>query len=99
MALALEKTQIRHDLPPRLSRILCSSLLFVDDLFLVWFQERLCISFTRCSFLDICLYTYVFSSSLSRSFLRILPILVSSHLTIYWQVFVLYFNPTILHNL
>ena len=30
---ALEKTQIRHDLPPRLSRILCSSLLFVDDLF------------------------------------------------------------------
>ena len=39
-ALALEKTQIRHDLPPRLSRILCSSLFFVDDL-LVCFQERL----------------------------------------------------------
>ena len=39
-ALALEETQIRHYLPPRLSRILCSSLLFVDDL-LVCFQECL----------------------------------------------------------
>ena len=36
-ALALEKTKIRHDLPPRLSRMLCSSLLFVDDLFSVWY--------------------------------------------------------------
>ena len=62
-ALALEKTQIRHDLPPCLSRILCSSLLFVDDLFSVCFQERLCISFSRCSSLDICLFTYVFSCS------------------------------------
>ena len=76
--LALEKTQIRHDLPPRLCRILCSSLLFVDDLLSVCFQERLCISFTRCSSLDICLFTYVFSCSPSRSFHRILPILVSS---------------------
>ena len=42
----LSKTaQIKHDLPPLLSRILCSSLLFVDDLFSVCFQERLCISF------------------------------------------------------
>ena len=77
-ALALEKTQIRHDLPPRLSRILCSSFLFVDDLFSVCFQERLCISFWRCSSLDICLFIYVFSCSLSRSFHRILPIVVSS---------------------
>ena len=77
-ALALEKTQIRHDLPPRLSRILCSSFLFVDDLFSVCFQERLCISFSRCSSLDMSLFTYVFSCSLSRSFHRILPILVSS---------------------
>ena len=37
---ALDKTQIRHDLLPLLSRILCSSLLFVDYLFLVCFQER-----------------------------------------------------------
>ena len=37
-----------------------------------------CISFSRCSSLDIRLYTYVFSCSLSRSFRRILPILVSS---------------------
>ena len=29
-ALTYEKTQIRHDLPPLLSRILCGSLLFVD---------------------------------------------------------------------
>ena len=77
-ALALEKTQIRHDLPPRLSRILCSSLLFVDDLFLVCFQERLCTSYSRCSSLDICRFTYVFSCSLSCSFHRILHILVSS---------------------
>ena len=77
-ALALEKTQIRYDLPPCLSRILCSSLLFVDDLFSVCFQERLCISFSRCSSLDICLFTYVFSCSLSRFFHRILPILMFS---------------------
>ena len=77
-ASALEKTQIRHDLPPRLSRILFSSFLFVDDLFSVCFQERLCISFWRWSSLDICLFIYVFSCSLSRSFHRILPIVVSS---------------------
>ena len=59
-ALALEKTQIRHDLPPRLSRMLCSSLLFIGDFFSVCFQERLCISFSRHSLLDICLFTYVF---------------------------------------
>ena len=29
-ALALEKTQIRHDLSPLLSRIFCRSLLFVE---------------------------------------------------------------------
>ena len=32
-ALAYEKTKTKHDLPPLLSRFLCSSLLFVDDLF------------------------------------------------------------------
>ena len=78
LVLALENTQIRHDLPPRFSRILCSSLLFVDGLFSVCFQERLCISFSRYYSLDICLFTYVLSCSLSRSFHRILPILVSS---------------------
>ena len=77
-ALALEKTQIRHDLTPLLSLILCGSLLFVDYLFSVCFQERLCISFSHCSSLDNRLYTYVFSCSLSRSFRRILLILVSS---------------------
>ena len=60
---------MRHDLPPLLSRILCGSLLCVDDLFSVFFLERLCISFSRCSSLDICLFTYAFSSSLSRSFI------------------------------
>ena len=38
-ALAKEKTQIRHNLPPLLSRILCVPLLFVDDLFSVCFLE------------------------------------------------------------
>ena len=79
-ALALEKTQIRHVLPPRFSRILCSSLLFVDDLFPVCFQERLCISVSRDIFssaLDIYLFTYDFSCSLSPSFHLVLPILVS----------------------
>ena len=37
--LAQEKTQIRHDLPPPLSWILCGSLLFVDDPFSVCFLE------------------------------------------------------------
>ena len=77
-ALALEKTQLRHDLPPGLSRILCSSFLFVDDLYSVCFRERLCISLSRYSSLDIYLFTYVFSCSLSRFFHRILLILVSS---------------------
>ena len=57
-ALAWEKTQPRLDLPPVPSRILCSSLLFFDDLFSVCFQKRLCISFSRCSSLDIRLFTF-----------------------------------------
>ena len=60
-ALAYEKTKIKHDLPPLLSRILCSSLLFVDDLFSVCFQERLRISFSRYFSLDICLLPFLFS--------------------------------------
>ena len=32
-----------NDLPPFLPRILCSSLLFVDDLFSACFLERLCL--------------------------------------------------------
>ena len=63
-ALAYEKTKLRHDLPPLLSRILCSLLVFVDDLFLVCFQERLRISFSRYFSLDISLFTYAFSRSL-----------------------------------
>ena len=59
------------------ARILCSSLLFVDDPFSVRFQERLCISFSRCSLLETRLFTYVLYCSLSRSSRRILPILVS----------------------
>ena len=41
------------------------------------FQERLCISFSRCSSLDIRLFTYAFYCSLLRSSRRILPILAS----------------------
>ena len=77
LALAQEKTQIRHNLPPLLSRILCSSLLFVDDLFSVCFQERLCIFFSRCYSLDVRLFTYAFYCSLSCSSRRVLPILAS----------------------
>ena len=102
-ASALEKTQIRHDLPPRLSRILFSSFLFVDDLFSVCFQERLCISFWRCSSLDICLFIYVFSCSLWRSFHRILPIVVSSQTilrvfidSLYFFYFLFFFGPFLL---
>ena len=43
-----------------LGRVLCSSLLFVYDLFSVCFQERLYVSFSCCSSLDIRLFTYVF---------------------------------------
>ena len=75
-ALAYKKTKIKHDLPPLLSRILCSLLLFVDDLFSVCFQERLRISFSRYFSLDICLFTFAFSCSLLRSSRRVLPIFV-----------------------
>ena len=74
-ALAYEKTKMKHDLPPLLSRILCSSLLFVDDLFSVCFKEQLRISFSHYFSLDICLFTFAFSCSLSRSSRRVLPIL------------------------
>ena len=73
--LAYKKTKIKHDLPPLLSRILCSSVVFVDDLFSVCFQERLRISFSLYFSLDICLFTYAFSCSLWRSSRRVLPIL------------------------
>ena len=76
-ALAWDTIQVRHDLSPLLSRILCSSLLFVDDLFSVCFSGALCISFSRCSLLDIRLFTYTFYCSLWRSSRRILPILAS----------------------
>ena len=76
-ALAWDKTQVRHDLFPLRSRILCSSLLFVDNLFSVCFSGALCISFSRCSLLDIRLFTYTFYCSLWRSSRRILPILAS----------------------
>ena len=76
-ALAWEKTQIRHDLPPLLTQFFFSSLLFVDDLFSVCFLEYLCIFFSRSFSLDIPLYTYAFSYSLSRSSRRILPISAS----------------------
>ena len=75
--LAWEKTQIGHDLSPLLLRILCSSLLFVDNLFSFCFQERLCISFSLCSSLETRLFTYAFYCSLPRSSRRILPILAS----------------------
>ena len=41
--------------------------LLIDDLFSVCFQARLCMSFSRCSSLDIRLFTCVFSCSLSLS--------------------------------
>ena len=59
---------------------------FVDPLWfasLCWwplfslFSGALCISFSCCSSLDICLFTYVFSCSLSRPSRHILPILAS----------------------
>ena len=59
-ALAWEKTQIRHHLPPFLSRNLCGSLLCSWPLFSL-FSAALCISFSRCSSLDIRLFTYAFS--------------------------------------
>ena len=46
--------------------------------FSVCFLERLCFSLARCSPLDILLFTYAFSCSLSRSSRLTLPILVSS---------------------
>ena len=60
------KTQRRHDLPPLLCRILCSSLLYVDDLFSVCFLERLCISFShfllaRYSPFYLCLFLFSFT--------------------------------------
>ena len=73
----MRKPDIRHDLPPLLSRILCSSLLFVDDFFSVCFQGRLRISFSRCSSLDVCIFSYAFSCSLSLSSCRILAIIAS----------------------
>ena len=86
------KTQIRHDLPPHLSGILCSSLLFVDDLFSVCFLGRLCTSFWHCSSLDICLFTDVFYCSLSRlvsslTFLRVfLDSLYISYFLAFWSL-------------
>ena len=77
----MRKPDIRHDLPPLLSRILCSSLLLVDDFFSVCFQGRLRISFSRCSSLDVCIFSYAFSCSLSLSSCRILAI-IASFLTI-----------------
>ena len=76
-ALAWEKTQMRHDLPSFLSRNLCGSLLFVHDPLFSLFSGALCISFSRCSSLDIGLFTYAFSFSLSRSSRRFLIILAS----------------------
>ena len=52
--------------------MLCNLLLFVDDLFSVCFQERLCISFSHCSSLDIRLLLMSFLVLFSRSFRRIL---------------------------
>ena len=67
-ALAWDTIQVRHDLSPLLSRILCSSLLFVDDLFSVCFSGALCISFSRCFLLDVRLFTYAFSCLFSFAF-------------------------------
>ena len=69
---------------PDKTRLTSSS--FVDPLWfasLCWwplfslFSGALCISFSRCSSLDICLFTYVFSCCLSRPSRHILPILAS----------------------
>ena len=74
-ALAWEKTQIRHDLPPLLSRMTPFQSVFWSSLYFL----------LGCSSLDFRVFTYVFSCSLSRSSHRTLPILVSS-LTL-WRVF------------
>ena len=73
---------MRHNLPPLLSQILCSSPPFVDDLFSVYF---LCISFSCCYSLDIRLFTFAFFCCISCSSCCILPIVVSFnflHLTL-----------------
>ena len=60
LALAWEKTQMRHNLPPFLSRNLFGLLLCSWPLFSL-FSGALFISFSRCSSLDIRLFTYAFS--------------------------------------
>ena len=52
LGLSVRENPDKTRLTSFLSRILCSSLLFVDDVFSVCFQERLCISFSCCSSLD-----------------------------------------------
>ena len=75
-ALAWEKTQMRHNLPPFLSRNLCGSLLCSWPLFSL-FSGALCISFSLCSSLDIRLFTYAFSFFFPSSSPRFLLILAS----------------------
>ena len=73
-----KKTQRRLNLPSLFSPILCSSFLFVDDLFLVCFLELFVfpsnVALRRWIF---AFRLNAFSSSLSRSSRRILPIFVS----------------------
>ena len=75
LGLSVGENPYRHDLPPLLTQILCSSPPYVHNLFSVFFLERLCISFSLSSPLDSRLFTYASSCSLSRPSRRILPIL------------------------
>ena len=63
LGLSVRENPDKTRLTSFLSRILCSSLLFVDDVFSVCFQERLCISFSRCSSLGnrLLLTSFLFS--------------------------------------
>ena len=64
-ALAWEKTQMRHDLPPLLSRNLCGSLLFDDNPFSVCFWTSLyfllTLLFAGYSPFYICLFLFSFA--------------------------------------
>ena len=75
LGLSVGENPYRHDLPPLLTQILCSSPPYVHNLFSVFFLERLCISFSLSSRLDSRLFTYGSSCSLSHPSRRILPFL------------------------
>ena len=109
-ALAWEKTQMRHNLPPFLSRNLCGSLLCSWPLFSL-FSGALCISFSLCSSLDIRLFTHAFSFFFSEllspfsSYFSVLSNFLARFSWLAWRLLPLaffgcfvYFFPAYLHS-